>query len=435
MIAQSEVRRWSVPLILAVIFVAVALLAPAARAETWMYWGGTIKGETYGLGTDAPNDPAILERFERDAGKEVTFINTGAGWASFETATMNATISEGALPLVTMPLDGVSLAEVAAGKQDEQIRAWARAARAFGYPFLFRPWWEPNDDWYSWGRSPDYVAAWRHFHDVVEEVGATNVTWDWVVNAVWNDSVADPTAYYPGAEYVDWVGMDAYNWGQNPLQPARWLTAEEAIQPTLEVLEKVAPGKPVCICEDASTEIGGDKAAWLREMLGTYLPAHPEIKAYLYFNWNAEQADKPGQHWDWPIESSEAAELAFREGIQAPTYLSHLPPLQKLAKVPIPAPPPLITPPSTPVAVPPSPVPSAARSASPSRRAAKTCEVPKLLGLRLKAARRKLRAAECRVGAVTARQNARAGTAAVIRQTPAAGKLVARRARVAVRLG
>jgi hypothetical protein len=324
-----------------VLLLLLAAAPASSRADGATYWGGTIKGDTYGEATDAPRNQAVLDRFEREAGKHVTMINTGQGWAAFDTATMQATVEAGAIPLVTMGLgSGVSLADVAAGAQDSQIRTWATKAKEWGYPFLFRPWWEPNGDWYTWGRSPDYVPAWRHFHEVVEEVGATNVTWAWIVNNIWWDPASDPTPYYPGNAYVDWVGMDAYNWGLNPLQSDRWLTPEQIIDPTMEILKELAPGKPVCICEDAATEMGGNKASWIDDMLRSYLPHHPEIQAYLWFNWNVQ--DGPGR-WDWPIGSSLAAQESFRSGIQSSIYLSSLPPLTKLAKVPTP------TPPATPV--------------------------------------------------------------------------------------
>lgn len=316
--------------------VSLLLVGPAAAgAAAAMYWGGTIKGSVYGLGGEAPTAPAVVARFEHDAGKKLTFVNTGQSWASWDAATMQAAIDDGALPLVTMGLPaGVTLQEVAEGAQDAQIRQWAQKAAAWGYPFLFRPWREMNGDWYSWGRDPEYVRAWRHFHDVVEEEGASNVTWAWIVNSIWWDPESDPTPYYPGDEYVDWVGMDAYNWGLNPLQPDRWLTPEQAIGPTLDVLEAVAPGKPVALTEVASTEIGGNKASWVRDFLGSYLPHHPEIKAMLWFNWNIQ--DGTGR-WDWPIESSVPAEQAFRDGIQSSGYLAQLPPLTPLEKVPMPS--------------------------------------------------------------------------------------------------
>ena len=390
------------------VMLAAAFFASTAKAEDAMYWGGTIKGAVYGKTTDAPLDSSVLERFEGDAGKKVTAINVGQDWVSFEAAPLEATVEDGAVPLVTMGLSaGTTLQEVAEGKQDSQIRAWARAAKAFGYPFLFRPWWEMNGTWYSWGRSPYFVAAWQHFHDLVEEQGATNVTWDWVVDAVWSDPASDPTAYYPGAEYVDWVGMDAYNWGLNELQSDKWRDPEEVIEPTLSLLGRIAPGKPVCICEDASTEVGGDKAAWIKEMLGTFLPAHPEIKAYLWFNWNVEQTEKGGE-WDWPIESSPGAEQAFREGIQSALYLPTVPPLLKLAKVPMPVAPP---PPSLPVESTGAESVIAASTSSPTVHPSATtrCVVPELRRRILAGGKKLIKASHCKLGKVTRRYGSATG--------------------------
>jgi Glycosyl hydrolase family 26/HYDIN/CFA65/VesB-like, Ig-like domain len=303
-------------------------------AAAAIYWGATMKGEVYGLEGEAPKNPAVWERFEHDAGKKLTLVNTGQSWGQFDTATMQQVIDGGAIPLVTMGLtSGVTMQEVAEGKQDTQIRAWAKAAKAFGYPFMFRPWREMNGAWYSWGRDPHYVDAWRHFHDVVVEEGATNVTWAWIVNTIWSDTGSDPRPYYPGDQYVDWVGMDAYNWGRNPIQPDIWLSPEQAIDPTLQVLEAVAPTKPVALTEVASSEYGGNKASWIRDFLGSYLPNHPNIKSMFWFNWNILEE---GQRYDWPIESSASAEQAFRDGIQSSEYLSQRPPLTALAKVPMP---------------------------------------------------------------------------------------------------
>lgn len=351
------------------LLLACFLLAPAAVAQAATYWGGTIKGEVYGSGVDAPRDPT-LSTFEGHAGKQVTMINTGQSWLSFDMTTMQETIAAGAIPLVTMRLgDGVSLDDVIAGRQDAQIKAWAQAAKAFGYPFLFRPWWEMNGNWYtSWSRKPEFIAAWRHFHDVVVGEGATNVTWAWVVNAIWNDPLSDPSPYYPGDAYVDWTGFDAYNWSKNPIQPDKWRVPKELLDPTLEVLKKLAPNKPICICEIASTEWkenpSDEKSQWISELLRDYLPQQPQIKALLWFNWNIDHEDK-GEHLDWEIESSEASELAFRAGIANGHYLGALPPLTPLTKVPSPDPAPTAA--SASVPTPTAPLPTTSRPGPTSR--------------------------------------------------------------------
>lgn len=309
-------------------------LVPAARAST--YWGATISGEPYGEAMPAPKNETAWNRFERHAGRRVAILNQSQPWCGFDEASMNATAARGAIPLVTMGLpQGVTLAEIAEGKQDAAIKAWAAAAKAWRRPFLFAPWWEMNGAWYPWGRSPSFVAAWRRFHDLVAAQGATNVTWTWVANGIWSDPESDPSPYYPGDQYVDWTGIDSYNWGLNPAQPDRWITPERTFTPTLKIIEQLAPSKPVAIVETASSEDGGNKADWIRELLGSYLPHHPEIKAFLWFNWNFP---KGSARADWPIETSAPAQQAFRAGIRSSVYVGAPASLPPLEPVPPPSP-------------------------------------------------------------------------------------------------
>jgi hypothetical protein len=121
------------------------------------------------------------------------------------------------------------LARITAGDFDDTLRALAATLRDFGKPVLFRFAHEMNGDWYPYsggftggGADADkdgaadgpqrYVAAWRHAHDLFTAVGASNLVWVYCPNAEsfpkaeWNR----PFSYYPGAAYVDFVAVDAY---------------------------------------------------------------------------------------------------------------------------------------------------------------------------------------------------------------------------------
>ena len=313
---------------------AAMLLFGASSASASVYLGALISGETYGQAGHAPKNLAAWELFERHAGKRVAILNQGQPWGQWDKVEAEATAARGAIPLVTMGLPvGVTLESIAKGGQDATIKKWALEAKAFGRPFLFAPWWEMNGGWYTWGKSPFFIAAWRRFHDLVVGQGATNVTWTWLVNSVWSDPASSPAPYYPGDAYVDWAGLDSYNWGENPAQPDRWITPDQTISPTLKILREVAPKKPVIIVENAASEYGGNKADWIREMLTTYLPHHPEIKAYLWFNWNFL---KRGVRHDWPIESSTPAQQQFRQAVQSSFFVPGPISLPLLKKVPLP---------------------------------------------------------------------------------------------------
>jgi mannan endo-1,4-beta-mannosidase len=73
---------------------------------------------------------------------------------------------------------------------------------------------EMNGDWYPWGpqktKASDFVAAWRHVHDVFAAAGATNVIWVWAPNVINPVPRVHLGPLYPGDAYVDWIGMDGY---------------------------------------------------------------------------------------------------------------------------------------------------------------------------------------------------------------------------------
>ena len=111
------------------------------------------------------------------------------------------------------------------GHHDAYIREFAEAAKAWGHPFFLRFNWEMNGNWFPWsegvnGNQPgEYVAAWRHVHDIFTQVGATNATWVWCPNVDPASKLHDLASLYPGDAYVDWTGLDGYNWGTNPASP------------------------------------------------------------------------------------------------------------------------------------------------------------------------------------------------------------------------
>ena len=86
------------------------------------------------------------------------------------------------------------LAAIIDGTYDAYIRSWATGMAALPYPVVIRFAHEMNGFWYPWceqsngNRPGDYVAAWRHVHDLFADAGAHNVTWLW-----------SPNVTYPGA--------------------------------------------------------------------------------------------------------------------------------------------------------------------------------------------------------------------------------------------
>ena len=125
------------------------------------------------------------------------------------------------------------------------------------------------------------VAAWRHVHDLFAQAGVTNVTW------VWSPKVSDRPlgGLYPGDAYVDWVGVDGYNWGTTASWSS-WQTPSQVFGTTLANLRRVS-SRPIVVSETASTEVGGNKAQWIQQFY-SMLGANPDIRAFVWFNFNKE---------------------------------------------------------------------------------------------------------------------------------------------------
>lgn len=167
--------------------------------------------------------------------------------------------------------------------------------------------WEPYGPGVGGNTPADFVAAWRHMHQVVQAAGATNVTW--VVPERRPTPQADPfEALYPGDNYVDWTGMDGYNQGGR--SSFSWLFSDG-----YKRLLALAPAKPIMISQTSSVDEG--KAAGITDALRQLPRRFPRIKAFVWFNWHIHEN---GKWWPWEIESSPAAQTAFARGVGSPDY-------------------------------------------------------------------------------------------------------------------
>lgn len=276
---------------------------------------------------------------EKQVGKGIPFVLSFTDrWSwqyGFPTGYADILWDTGHLLVITWQPQ-TELASIIAGKWDGYILAWAKAAKKYAHPVMIRFGHEMNGTWYPWcgvnnggGKStgygdptkPDgperYVDAYRHVHDLFTKVGATNVLWVWAPNvgnpvgAPWN-AVEN---YYPGDAYVNWLGMDGYNWGTS--RPwSHWQDFNEIFKDLYHRLIALAPGKPIMIAEFASSEQGGDKAAWITDAFQQIKTAYSRIKAFIWFDVVKET--------DWAIDSSPESLTAFRKAIHSPYYIDRL---------------------------------------------------------------------------------------------------------------
>jgi hypothetical protein len=224
-------------------------------------------------------------------------------------------IAGGRIPLITWY--GTKLDDINSGASDVLIRARAAGVRKLGAPVFIRWGWEMNGDWYPHSGAqnmPDgptkFIEAWRRIHRLFDEAGATNAVWVWSPNfeskpkAAWNNWLN----YYPGDKFVDWVGIDAYNWGTSQ-RWSGWRSLADLVKP---IYTRFAARKPIMIAETASAEVGGSKARWIHDAAQAISRDLPAVKALVWFDVDKET--------DWRVDSSAPALAAFRELAQDPYF-------------------------------------------------------------------------------------------------------------------
>jgi len=297
---------------------------------------GASPSSTVYLGVHVPGwlqDLSLVTAFEANAQKAVSIVMWYQGWGltdgsqNFETSWMNAVRNHGSIPLVTwepwLYTQGVnqsaySLQNIINGRFDAYIRRWAQDSQAWGHPYFLRFAHEMNGNWNPWSeqvngnRPGQYVLAWKHMHDIFRAQGATNVTWVWSPNVEYAGSIA-LRELYPGDDYVDWVGMDGYNWGT--VSSHSWQSFSQVFEQTYHDILALT-SRPLMVAETASTEQAGNKASWITDAFVTQIPDNfPRIKAVIWFNENKET--------DWRIESSPAAQAAFTHAAAASVYATN----------------------------------------------------------------------------------------------------------------
>ena len=300
-------------LIVAGLLIATPAGVTLPRAGDARSVGAPFGGRPHAFGlspSTGPQGAAQVRQIEGLVGRKIDLVNFYLGWnfPGFDTKALDQIEALGALPEVTWePWDyhrgtnqgHYALSRIIAGDFDGYIRSWARGAAAWGKPLMLRFAQEMNGNWYPWGaavngNSPgEYVQAYRHIHKLFTSVGATNVIWVWSPNILYPGGVS-LSSVYPGNAYVNWIGVDGYNWGTSVPKRGGWRSPSNVFVPTLNILKRLAPSKPIMIAETASAEQGGSKADWIKDLF-TLLHHYPDVKAVAWLNYR-QRGDQLADH-------------------------------------------------------------------------------------------------------------------------------------------
>jgi len=194
---------------------------------------------------------------------------------------------------------------IADGSFDYYITAFARKLRDLDAPVFLRFGHEMDNPQYPWsedGKVPaeDFIEAWRRMVVLCNKEGASNITF---VYNPWRGVAMDK--YYPGDDYVDWIGLTLLNYGKAG-RDGRW----HSFDSLYSEFHHYAKGyeKPVMLAEFGSTAYGGNAGSWLANAFETIEASYPQIRAAVLFhtaedkNWATEwRPDPSATGIDWGV--------------------------------------------------------------------------------------------------------------------------------------
>ena len=247
-----------------------------------------------------------LTSFESQVGKQVNMQAVFIGWGgngSFPTQLANTLKSQGKT-LVIYWEPNVDYDSINSGSWDSYMTSFAQAAKNSGANVILLPFHEMNGDWDTWGitvgdNSPQkFIDAWRKMKNIFSS--ATNVKFGLAMNnvSVPNTTQNQIAAFYPGDAYVDYVGVDGFNFG-NP-----WKSFDQTFAQSLNTLKSY--NKPLYIFSMACAD-GAQKAAWITDAFETQIPKY-NLAGWIWFNENKER--------NWLVSSDSASLQAFKNALQ-----------------------------------------------------------------------------------------------------------------------
>ncbi|MCH4888466.1 hypothetical protein EZV73_12815 [Acidaminobacter sp. JC074] len=221
--------------------------------------------------------------------------------------------------------------------ENDWIIQWAKEAEALDMPIFLRFLGEMNGDWVPWNGNPElYKEKFKLVHDIMDQY-APNVVMVWTPNDV---PVEDPNGiriedYYPGDEYVDWVGVnfytDFYNSG-NTEGPNNMLA--NPLSKLDYVYDLYADKKPIMIGETGIAHFSipnqMDLTTWANANLKKFyaqLPIkYPRVKAINYFSLNqANDNYLVGNRWsNYALSENEVIQETYKTLIDNPYYLGNM---------------------------------------------------------------------------------------------------------------
>jgi len=215
------------------------------------------------------------------------------------------------------------------------LRNIARQLREAEIPIFLRFAGEMNGDWVPWTGNPElYKEKFRLVARVMREE-APNVAMVWA--PAWFP-LNTMDAYYPGDEYVDWVGISAYGVHDDSLDPVAADGLKRDSRPLhdtfAEIYARYADRKPIMLVEGAvgyyDYSVNQSREPWALTNIQRFYAAlpriYPRVKAVVWFDSDTKHSeqDKGIMKQNYLLSGNERVLRAYQAAIADSYYLSEL---------------------------------------------------------------------------------------------------------------
>jgi len=192
--------------------------------------------------------------------------------------------------------DKSAMTAIANGFYDSFLKKWAIEAKNYKHPIYLRLGHEMNEPYrYPWGlqnNTPqEFVAGWKHVHDIFEQLGANNIIWVWSPHTAYGYF----DAYYPGKGYVDVISTGVLNFGTS-VTWSKWWTFDEIFGSHYK--ELAIFNKPIMIAEFGTLKTGGDRAKWFGDAFKNFRQKYPLVNSIVFYHYSGDKTvDDRAVNW------------------------------------------------------------------------------------------------------------------------------------------
>lgn len=287
-----------------------------------------------------------IEEFNELAGRQIAWAYFSNNWGTdgivFPREKVEIIASTGAIPFIRMmprkffdtKYDKTfSLQKIIDGDFDDYLHQYAKDVKEYSEPLLIDFAVEMNGDWFPWSGvinggaektgygdiekadGPEkFVDAYRHIIDIFRDKEVKNVTWffhpdvySYPENQTWNA----PKEYYPGDDYIDWIGISIYG-PQNPNENYWQLFSEIIAEREKEILA-ISDSKPLALLEFGVTDHHplGTKTSWIMDAMNTILDKDNPVQFKAISWWHENWEEEDGLWATLRIDSSPASRALF----------------------------------------------------------------------------------------------------------------------------